>query len=110
MKKNIRGDKLVVTESIKAYIDEKIENNDVKNMINQYIGAAREYADLKMEKNTLAYYEEYTNLLWFRRKVVTKEIPLLSCLEEDSKGNNKCTYKYGVGFTYYSADEQGGSN
>ena len=25
MKKNIRGDKLVVTESIKAYIDEKIE-------------------------------------------------------------------------------------
>jgi len=25
MKKNIRGDKLVVTEAIKAYIDEKIE-------------------------------------------------------------------------------------
>lgn len=88
----------------------KIENTDVKNMINQYISSAREYADLKMEKNTATYYDEYTNLLWFRRKVVTKEVPLLSCLEEDSKGNNKCTYKYGFGFTYYSADEQGGSN
>ena len=88
----------------------KIENNDIKKMINQYISAEREYANLKIEKNTLEYYDEYTNLLWFRRKVINKEIPLLSCLEEDSKGNNKCTYKYGVGFEYYSADEQGGSN
>mgnify|MGYP003319478757 CR=1 FL=1 len=36
-------------------------------------------------------YDFYTNnILWNVKTLYAKEIPLLSCLQEDSKGNNKC--------------------
>ena len=87
----------------------KIINKDIENMINQYINASKELAELKAQVNMDTYYDAYTNTLWYKKNVVAKEIPLLSCLQEDKKGNNKCTYKYGQGFSYYTTDTQGGN-
>ena len=87
----------------------KILNKDIENMINQYINASKELAELKAQINMDTYYDAYTNTLWYKKNVVAKEIPLLSCLQEDKKGNNKCTYKYGQGFSYYTTDTQGGN-
>jgi len=85
---------------------------DVNKMITQYISSAREYADLKISKDVQTNYDSYSNSVFFRRVVINKEVPLLSCLEKDEKGKYKCTYKYGEGFKYYdSADTgNGGTN
>lgn len=88
----------------------KIVDENIKEMINQYMNASKDYAEYKTRLDVDGYYKAYSNMVWFRRIVVAKEVPLLSCLEKDSKGNNKCTYKYKRGFAYYTTDEEGGSN
>ena len=81
-------------------------------MIQQYMDSSIEYADLKTTNVSQKYFDEYSNQVFFRRAIVSKEVPLLSCLEKDEKNKYKCTYKYGKGFAYYdsAAPEETGGN
>ena len=84
-------------------------HGEVEKMINQYISSAREYADLTVQKDTQKNYDTYANSVYFRRVIVNKEVPILSCLTKDEKNKYMCTYEYGKGFAYYnSGDTQNG--
>ena len=115
---NTGNSNLIDYEMFKYYLAQsskngnfKIVDKNVEAMINQYMTAAITYSDIHREIAFDEDYDFYTNnILWNVKTLYAKEIPLLSCLQEDSKGNNKCTYKYGQGFSYYTTDAEGGSN
>ena len=88
----------------------KIIDNDVKRLIEQYIKSSQNLSDMEFKNLMDLSHKEYANSLWYKKNVINKEIPLLSCLKKDSKGNNMCTYTYGKGFEYFSADTQEGGN
>ena len=71
MKKNIRGDKLVVTDAIKAYIDEKIEklqkyfdNNDIEAKIVIRVANGKQIIEVTIPTNkyTLRAEESHNDL------------------------------------------------
>ena len=100
----------------------KITDENVKRMINQYMNSKIDYAKEKIKSDYEGYYDKYSNLIWFaygnpedkngdKVTVITKEVPLLSCLVKGEGGNRySCTYKYGEGFRYYTPESSGGDN
>lgn len=84
----------------------EIVDENVKKMIEQYINSQTELADKTVTSDFEGYYKEYANIVWLRTQdFITKEIPLLACLEKND-GKWSCTYKYGEGFKKY----EGGTN
>ena len=113
---NTADERLLSFEMFKYYLAQsnngnfKIVNENVKNMINQYMNSVVELSNLKMEAQYTGYYDTYSNLVWFRNQsVIVKEVPLLSCLTKASDGNYACVYKYGEGFLKHDPST-GGNN
>lgn len=88
--------------------DFKIVNENVKNMIEQYMNSSAELVDSKINSAFKGYYDTYSNLVWFRNlPEVEKEVPILSCLKKTSDNQYGCIYKYGEGFKVYAPASEG---
>lgn len=102
---NVANEELVGFAMFNYYLDKpdnggfKITDETVKSLINQYINSKSSLADLKVTTDFEGYYKTYSNLVWLRQQsYIVKEVPLLSCLVKNEKGNWSCIYKYGEGF------------
>ncbi len=77
----------------------EIKNEKIKNVIEQYINAQKEYVKTKISNVFSEGYLSYSNSAEYADSlVIKKEIPILQCL--DNKG---CTYTYKDGFKAYSS-------
>lgn len=85
-------------------VEFKIVDENVKNIISQYISAQKEYVKMKMVNSFNQGYEKLANSeeKYGNSSNVLKNIPILKCL--DNKG---CTYTHEEGFKPYTA---GGDN
>ena len=101
-------DKLLSFAIFKYYLGQannggfEIVNENVEKMLNQYMNSINKLADDKATASYLEYYDDYSNLVWFRNQsYIVKEVPLLSCLVKSSDDKYSCTYDYGNGFSVY---------
>lgn len=111
---NSGDESLLSFEIFKYYLTQpngnfKITDDKVKKMLEQYMNSKIAQSESNLVSSYEGYYDTYSNLIWFvygnpedkngdKITVVTKEVPLLSCLDKGSDGNYMCTYKYGEGF------------
>ena len=102
---NQADEELVGFAMFRYYLDKKdnggfkITDDRVKALINQYINAKSDLADLKVTSAFEGYYKTYANIIWLRQQdFIVKEVPLLSCLVKNEKGQWSCIYKYGEGY------------
>ena len=81
-----------------------IVNETIKNIVNNYINDKFVYENQKIKNQFSQNYLEHSNKVWYTDyDMVTKEIPILDCLEKDTEGKYKCTYTYKDGFESYEA-------
>lgn len=77
----------------------EIVNEKINSIVNNYINTKFDYENQKIENQFSQNYLEHSNNAWYTDyDMITKEIPILDCLNKNDDGKFKCTYTYKDGF------------
>ncbi len=86
----------------------EIVDEQIKEIIEKYINTQKEYIQAKINLKFDEGYEKNANYAKSENsQIKTKEIPILSCLEQDTDKKYKCKYSRESGFEVYTASVGG---